>query len=200
MASHDPKAVLEYWLGPPVPEGTMPTTTKSWFGGGPTVDAEIRERFAASVAAAGAGELDSWLESPRDTLALLILLDQFTRNVYRGTPQAFAFDARARKVAREALARGHDRAATPVERTFFYLPFEHSEDLADQTLCIEKTREALAEAPEGMKKFLEMAVDYAIRHRVIIERFGRFPHRNAILGRESTPEEVEFLKTPGSSF
>ncbi|MCY1012744.1 DUF924 domain-containing protein [Nannocystis pusilla] len=124
-------------------------------------------------------------------MALVILLDQFPRNMFRGTPEAFASDAKAREVANAALDAGHEHALTQEERLFLYLPLEHSEELADQERCVELMR-ALDETP--------MWLDYAVRHRDVIARFGRFPHRNAVLGRESTAEECEFLMQPGSSF
>ncbi len=197
----DAATVVEYWFGAvELPPDTTPTTTKLWFGGGPAVDAEIRDRFGALIESAGGGKLDAWAESPIGALALLVLLDQFPRNVYRGTPKSFGFDEKARAIAKAAIARGHDMALPPVMRTFFYLPLEHSEDLGDQHSAVEKFR-AAAEACSGdVRKFMDMGVDYALRHQRIIERFQRFPHRNATLGRESTPEEIAFLKEPGSSF
>src|SRR5205814_10592390 len=127
-------------------------------------------------------------------LALVLLLDQFSRNLFRGDARAFAQDAHARDCARQALARGDDLGFLPVERQFLYMPFEHSEELADQDLAVEKMRALEAfEQTRGLARWAE-------RHRDVIRRFGRFPHRNAILGRESTPEEIDFLKQPGSSF
>ncbi len=127
-------------------------------------------------------------------LALVVVLDQFSRNLYRNDPRAFAQDAHARECAREAIARGDDRHSLPVERMFLYLPFEHSEDRGDQVRALElmTSIDEFAET-RGMSQ-------WAMKHKVIVDRFGRFPHRNACLGRESTPEEAEFLKTPGSGF
>ncbi|WP_338089144.1 DUF924 family protein [Nannocystis pusilla] len=146
---------------------------------------------SASCTRAASGALDGWGAAPRGALALVILLDQFPRNMFRGTPEAFASDAKAREVANAALDAGHEHALTQEERLFLYLPLEHSEELADQERCVELMR-ALDETP--------MWLDYAVRHRDVIARFGRFPHRNAVLGRESTAEECEFLMQPGSSF
>ena len=127
-------------------------------------------------------------------VALVVVLDQFSRNLYRGAARAFAQDAHARECAREALARGDERGLLPVERQFLYMPLEHSEDLADQERCVELMRSLEAYEPtRGL-------TEWAIRHRDIVARFGRFPHRNAALGRASTPEEIEFLKQPGSGF
>jgi uncharacterized protein (DUF924 family) len=161
-----------------------------WFEKDSAFDADIRARFAAAAAQAMAGELDHWAETPDGSLALILLLDQFPRNIHRGLPQAFAGDARARQVADAALARGYDRAMPAERRLFFYLPFEHSEDLPDQVRSL-RLFEALGN---------EEQLDYAVRHHVIIERFGRFPHRNAVLGRASTPAELAFLTEPESSF
>jgi uncharacterized protein (DUF924 family) len=180
-------AVLEFWFGSP----GSPEFGKSrnvWFKKDEAFDAEIINRFGAIHACADAGRYDAWQATPKGSLALIILLDQFPRNMYRGQPASFASDAHARRIARNALAHGFDRGVLPVQRTFFYLPFEHSEDIADQRL--------------SLKLFNQLGAnqDYARRHYDIVARFGRFPHRNAILGRESTPEEAEFLKQPGSGF
>jgi uncharacterized protein (DUF924 family) len=160
-----------------------------WFRKDDAFDREIRERFLPLYEQAAARAFGSWLETPPECLALVIVLDQFPRNMFRGTARAFAADALAREAARAIVAQGWDRAMRPAQRLFAYLPFEHSEQLADQDLSCEL-----------MKGFDEELVRYAERHRDIIRRFGRFPHRNAALGRASTAEEVEFLKQPGSGF
>jgi len=160
-----------------------------WFVKNPDLDAEIRRRFQALAEEAAAGKLDGWLDGPRSCLALVILLDQFPRNMFRGEARAFAADVRARAAARAILEHGWDKAMTPSEQLFAYLPFEHSEALADQEL-----------ACQLMKEFDAKQREYAERHRDIVRRFGRFPHRNGILGRQSTPAEIEFLKLPGSGF
>ena len=162
---------------------------KDWFVKKPELDAEIRQRFHALHGEARSGALDAWLEEPRACLARVILLDQFPRNMFRGDARAFATDALARAAAREILARGWNDRMTPSEQLFAYLPFEHSESLEDQNLSCEL-----------MKDFSPEQRQYAERHRDIIRRFGRFPHRNSSLGRQSTPAEIEFLKLPGSGF
>ena len=177
-----PGDVLAFWFAPGMAE--------RWFKPDPAFDAEIAGRFGALVGPALAGELDAWGETPDGALALCLVLDQFPRNVWRGTARAFSCDARARQVATAALAAGHDREVPADRRLFFYLPFEHSEDLADQERCMS----LMAALPDPE------LLDYARRHRNIVARFGRFPHRNAILGRASTAEEIEFLQEPGSSF
>ena len=174
--------VLAFWFGELRPE--------DWFNGGDEVDSRIRERFLDLHEALRERVPDEWRASARGTLAAVIALDQFPRNVYRGDPRAFAADATALAVAREALERGFDRELSEDERKFLYLPFEHSEDPAEQARSV-----ALFSTLGD-----ESAVDYARRHKVIIDRFGRFPHRNGILGRPSTPEELAFLREPGSSF
>ncbi len=171
-----------------------------WFGGGPTVDAEIRERFAHSHAAAVAGALESWLALPLGRLALVILADQVSRHLFRGDPRAFAQDALALGWATDGIAAGIERDLRAIERMFLYLPLEHSESLADQQRSVALFRSLAASvAPEERAAF-DGFTEYAERHHAIIARFGRFPHRNAILGRSSTPEEIAFLREPGSSF
>ena len=177
-----PDHVLSFWYSD--------TARKQWFARSDAFDAAMREALGELHTRAAAGALDDWAATPRGALALVILLDQAPRNLFRGTPQAFASDGAALRHARAAIDAGLDRSLVEDERIFLYLPFEHSEDLADQDRCV-----ALCSALEA-----PMWRDYAIRHRDVIARFGRFPHRNIILGRESTPEELEFLKQPGSSF
>ena len=183
--------VLLFWFGPPGERGKR---QERWFVKSDAFDREIRERFLPLHEAAAAGKLARLKETAADCLALIVLLDQFPRNMFRGTPRAFATDALALDAARHAVRAGFDRNMLAVERMFTYLPFEHSEVLADQELACELTRPLDVIEP-GLD-----AHRYAVAHRDIIQRFGRFPHRNAILGRASTPEEIEFLKGPGSSF
>jgi uncharacterized protein (DUF924 family) len=186
-----PDEVLLFWFGGPAERGTP---QKRWFEKNEAFDRAIREHFLPLYEQAAAGKLSHWKEKPRDCLALIILLDQFPRNMFRGSARAFAADPLALEAARHAAARGFDRGMLPVERMFAYLPFEHSEALADQLQACELTKplDAFEESREAHR--------YAVLHRDIIQRFGRFPHRNAVLGRASTPEEIEFLKAPGSSF
>lgn len=183
--------VLFFWFGPSAERGKP---HKRWFEKSEAFDREIRERFLPLHEDAAAGKLSHLKRSAADCLALIVVLDQLPRNMFRGTPRAFATDRLALEAARHALACGFDADLLPVERMFAYLPFEHSEVLADQTLACELTQ-PLAAFPETAE-----AHRYAVLHRDIVLRFGRFPHRNAILGRASTPQEIEFLKGPGSSF
>jgi uncharacterized protein (DUF924 family) len=177
-----PQDVLDFWFSE--------EAKKSWFEKTDAFDTTCRERLGIAAEAAKAGALDHWAETREGALALVILIDQVPRNIYRGTPAAFGSDAKALAVAKDAIARSFD-AATPSDmRNFFYLPFQHSERLEDQE--------------RGMELYATNDVDDGLRwmraHRDIIARFGRFPHRNAILGRDSTPEELEFLGQPGSRF
>ena len=193
--------LLELWFGDSDDDAdTARNRSDLWWGQSAETDEMLSARFGQAAAAAAAGVLDHWTGSPRGRLALILLLDQLPRVVHRGTPGAFAQDGKARRVALKGLASGADRLLRPVERVFFYLPFEHSEDLADQQRSVELFRELAAAVPGALKRTFDFFFDFAVRHQEIIERFGRFPHRNAILGRESTPEEIEFLKEPGSGF
>jgi len=175
-----PDDVVGFWQG---------AGPKRWYKKDADFDAEILARFLATCEAAAAGKLSAWEDTPTDALALLIVLDQFPRNMFRGSARAFSADALARAVADRAIARGFDQEIMPPMRTFFYLPFEHSENIADQERCI-----ALARATDDAD-----TVKWAELHADIIRRFGRFPHRNAALGRNTTVEEQAFLDSGGFS-
>ncbi len=187
------KPILEFWFGHPDEPG-YGKPKAFWFSKKPDFDQELASRFHQDYQKAAAGHLDDWVDLPKTCLALILLLDQFPRNMFRGTPQAFATDWEALSAAHHAVAQGYDREFLPVQRWFIYLPFEHSENLEHQRRCI-KLFQQLSHDPESAG-----AIAYAFRHQEIIQRFGRFPHRNSILGRTSTPEEQEFLKQPGSIF
>jgi uncharacterized protein (DUF924 family) len=175
--------ILGFWFAPGMAE--------RWFVKDDAFDDEVRRRLSAHYERAAAGRHDDWRATARGCLALCILLDQVPRNLYRDDPRAYATDAAALAVTRHAIAEGFDRTLSQSERAFLYLPLEHSEDLAHQEHCVHLMR-ALDEDPQWC--------DFAERHRDVIARFGRFPHRNAVLGRESTGAEAVFLKQPGSSF
>ncbi|HZI03072.1 MAG TPA: DUF924 family protein [Archangium sp.] len=192
MASVDD--ILTFWFGRPSEPGYTEPRGR-WFEQEPAFDAECAHRFLATQERAAAGELKAWRDEPRGALALLLLLDQFPRNLFRDSARAYATDALALEVARHALARGLDVTLPPVWRWFFYLPFEHSEDIHDQRLAVSLFEALVPQHPASAE-----ALESARRHLDIIARFGRFPHRNARLGRESTPEEAAFLQEPGSSF
>ncbi len=184
-----PDAVLNAWFtdGPD-------TQRTAWFTKDPAFDETLRTGFADALQEARQCALDGWAETPSGALALIILLDQVARNIHRGNPESFAGDAQALKLARRLAEAGDDRRLTPTQRIFAYLPFEHSEALADQDRSV-ALFESMRDAPE-----MQSVIDFAHRHRAVISRFGRFPHRNAILGRVSTPEEVAYLAQPGAGF
>ncbi|MEO1374914.1 MAG: DUF924 family protein [Cyanobacteria bacterium J06635_10] len=185
--------ILDFWFGSP-DESDYGKPRKAWFAKEPEFDEELRSRFLTDYEKAAGGHLDEWKDSPLDCLALILLLDQFPRNIFRETPQAFATDWEALSTAHQAIAQGYDRKLLNVQRWFVYLPFEHSENIDHQRQSV-KLFQKLSGDKESAK-----AIESAIRHRSVIERFGRFPHRNIILGRPSTPEEKEFLKEPGARF
>ncbi|WFF41315.1 DUF924 domain-containing protein [Salinicola endophyticus] len=177
-----PQAVCDFWF--------ETLSAKQWFAKDAALDGEIAERFGATLAAAARCELWHWRDSPTGRVAEIVVLDQFSRNVHRDTPAAFAQDPLALALAQELIARGEDTALPLAQRIFAYMPFMHSESLAIHARAV-----TLFDTP-GM----EAQLDYEHRHREIIQRFGRYPHRNAILGRVSTPEEIAFLRQPGSAF
>ncbi|MCM1982870.1 DUF924 family protein [Lyngbya confervoides] len=188
-----PQAILDFWFGDPgSPDYGQPR--KFWFMKNPDFDQSIRDRFLAVHHQAMAGQLDFWGDHPEGSLALLIVLDQFSRNLYRGQPQAFTADSKARAIAQQALEQQFDQRLLPVQRWFIYLPFEHSEAWSDQQLSLQLW--------QGLKNHLPSsdALRYAQKHAEVIRRFGRFPHRNSILGRPNTPAEQDFLQQPGSGF
>jgi uncharacterized protein (DUF924 family) len=176
--------ILKFWFG----EGSDPDYAKRWFAPNAVFDQACRNGFLADYERAAAGELDLWQDRASGALALILLLDQFPRNMFRNSARAFATDSRALAAAKAAIARGFDRALSAQERAFIYLPFEHSENSADQDYSVQLFLVLASEHPE-MAEY----IGYAEGHREIIRRFGRFPHRNRVLGRISTPEEMEFL-------
>ncbi|MFL6671788.1 MAG: DUF924 family protein [Massilia sp.] len=187
--------VLDFWFLPPGAEGHG-QARKEWFRKDPRFDEAVRTRFGALIAQAVAGGLREWdAAGPQGTLARIVVLDQFTRNARRGTPAMFEGDALALAAAQKLVECGADRELAPVQRVFAYLPFEHAEDARMQERAVELFTQ-LAHSHPGFAREL----DYAHRHRGVIARFGRFPHRNQLLGRASTPEELAFLRQPGSGF
>jgi uncharacterized protein (DUF924 family) len=185
-----PETVLDFWF-----QGEPERFRDSWFRADATFDAVCVSRFAEVLRDARAGALDHWADTPEGALALVIVLDQLSRNIHRGRLDAYAADTQALAVARAALARGFDRKLGPVQRVFLYLPFEHAESVAEQDLAV-----ALFETLRGGFEGADATIDYAHRHRDVIRRFGRFPHRNAILGRDGTQEEQSFIAEQGSAF
>lgn len=196
----DATAVLEFWFGDPRDPDNARKRGRFWFAPTSAEDLSLRERFADLHETARRGGLDHWTAGPRGTLALILLLDQFTRSLYRGTASAFADDARALIVSREGMARGFDADLGVVERAFWYMPFQHAEDLAVQRESTALYRTLLAQSPAPFREFSANAYDFAVLHCEIIERFGRFPHRNDLLGRPSTVEEKAYLDNGGHRF
>lgn len=196
-----PQDVLAFWLGAyPLEPAAMARVQAQWFQKNNAFDAELRERFVPTIEAALAAQLGHWAQSDDGWLALLLVLDQFPRNAFRGQPRSFAGDPLALAHAVEGIAAGLDQKVPPMARIFCYLPLEHAEDRSLQSRAVALFT-ALAAAPDAEPKaFFVNTLDYARRHQDVIERFGRFAHRNAILGRPSTPEEEAYLKQPGSGF
>src|ERR1700728_415228 len=199
--------VLFFWFGPrPYTAARIHQHARLWFGEPdapeitPQTDDLIRERYANLTLAAERGELSAWESSPRRRLALILLLDQFPRNIYRGTARAFAQDLQALSLAVSGMQFGADATLDPVERLFFYMPLMHAESPDVQDESAAAFRRLLDEAAAELHRIFESNLQYAVAHRDIITRFGRFPHRNLALGRDSTPEEVEWLATAGKDF
>jgi len=201
--AHDPRIdeLLGFWFGDSDDDAAAASSqAKLWWGHDPAADAEVRRRFEGLAELAAAGWFDDWAATPQGRLALVLLHDQVPRNVWRGTPRAFATDARARWLVCEALGTDEEVNLRPIHRVFLYLPLEHAEDVAMQHECVRRMTELAATVPASWREAFALFVDYAERHRDVIARFGRFPHRNAILGRGTTADEAAFLAQPGSSF
>jgi uncharacterized protein (DUF924 family) len=186
-----PEEVLGFWFGREGEPG-YGEFREAWFRKDPDFDREVRDRFEELYEAAAAGELDGWRDEARSCLALVIVLDQFPRNMFRGDPRSYAADRKAQETAEYAVDRALDRELPEFQRMFLYMPFMHSENLEHQRRSVELFRALGGDEAD--------ASDYAVRHMEIVERFGRFPHRNEVLGRQTTSEEAEFLTQPGSSF
>ena len=196
-----PEGILRFWFGEdPASAASNPDCARLWWSKQPAVDALMRERFGPLLPQVCSGALDAWASDPAGRLALILLADQFTRNIHRGTPQAFALDPIARRLSIEGFAIGSFEGLLPIQRLFATMPLEHSESLADQDRCVSLVRSLRDEVSPTERGSFDSFVDFAERHREVIRRFGRFPHRNAVLDRTSTPEEIAFLQTPGSSF
>lgn len=192
------KAILDFWFGKAT-EPDYGRYRKAWFIKDAAFDEQIHRRFLAD-AQKGADEVyESWKSQLPSAVALVLLLDQFPRNLYRGQSRSFATDPQALALAQNLVEGRRDRDLIPAHRFFVYLPFEHSETMQHQNRCVALMEELIGDFPDLDKGF-KSGLDYAIRHRDVIERFGRFPHRNHILGRHSTPAELAFLQQPGSSF
>ena len=193
-SDNDAQAVLDFWFAAEG-EPEHGAVRDLWFRKSFDTDRQIAERFGPLIEQALRGELEAWVTEPRSALAQIVLLDQFTRNTFRDTPRAFAGDKRALAAAMAMVGSRQDENLLPVQRVFVYLPFEHAEGMVMQEEALRLFSRLVVGAPE-----LQNMLDYAQRHHDVVQRFGRFPHRNVILGRQSTAEEIEFLKQPGSRF
>jgi uncharacterized protein (DUF924 family) len=204
ISAHD---VLFFWFGPrPYAAARVLQHARLWFGEPdspeitPQTDELIRDRFAELTAAAERGELSAWESSPRRRLALILLLDQFSRNIYRGSVRAYTQDLQALSLTVSGMQHGADATLDPVERLFFYMPLMHAESLEVQEESVAAFRRLLEEAPADLHRTFDSNLQAAVQHRHIIQRFGRFPQRNRVLGRDSTPEELAWLTDEGRQF
>ncbi|MGE0115194.1 MAG: DUF924 family protein [Steroidobacteraceae bacterium] len=194
-------AILDFWFGDDANDAVVAQKQAAlWWSKNEAADAEIKQRFETTVQAAAMGSLTVWSETPLGRLVLILLTDQVPRNIYRDTPRAFAFDALARNWCKAGLEQRLDLQLRPIQRVFYYLPLEHSESRDDQQRSVQLYRELASAVSPEMKSVFDGYLDFARRHQAIIERFGRFPHRNQMLQRVSTEEELEFLQQPGSAF
>lgn len=193
--------LLEWWFGSAEsPDDIAADKGKLWFGKRDSQDLEAQTRFGDWVGQALAGGLTDWAQRPEGWLALVLLLDQLPRMIFRDTPKSFSGDLRAQALVAQGIAADFDRQLRPIQRVFIYLVFEHCENLAVQNEAVSRFIALVDEQPEADRAVFADNLDYAERHQKVIARFGRFPHRNRVLGRESTAEEIEFLSGPGSRF
>ena len=200
MKRDSAQLILDFWFGDLNDQNSHAEQAKIWWGKNVEIDQYIDQHFQQDVLNAMNGKYQHWLTAPKSTLALIILLDQFTRHIYRNTPKAFAYDALALKSAKLGLSLDYDKQLSIFEQAFFYMPFEHAENLAEQERAVSLFYQLYQRSPAHQKDALAHYHKSANDHKAIIERFGRFPHRNEILNRISTLEEQEFLKGPNSSF
>lgn len=194
------ESILNFWFADIGDGFEIGQQQALWYGGGEALDQDIREQFAPWLQSAKADLLKDWCNTPQGTLALVLLLDQFSRNIHRGDGEAFAGDAQALAIVKEGVENGVDLQLTWVQRSFFYMPFEHSEQLSDQNQAVELFEQLLLQAPNSGEKYLQSSLRFAIHHREIIQQFGRFPHRNESLQRESTVQELAYLNSGGARF
>jgi len=194
------KTILDFWFGEIKDGLIVEDRNKFWFMPNADVDSTIRDKFEDLVRQAGSNKLKSWQSTVKGSLALIILLDQFTRNIYRGFSKAFKYDSIARTICTEGIKNGTDKKLEIIERCFYYLPLEHSENLEDQDRCVKLFEELLVRVDKTKISLIKNSLDYAVLHRSIIEEFGKFSHRNKILNRESTQQELDFLLKEGIKF
>lgn len=198
-----PSDVIAFWIGDAASSAEEAgVRNKMWFAKSEDIDAEIRVKFLPLLETLAAGPLaDDWAErGTSERLAAIIVLDQFSRNLFRGSPRAFSQDALALRLCKEGLSLREDLTLSEAERIFFYLPLEHSEDIGDQTRAVEMFSALVKDARSEFRQLAETTLEYAYAHKAVIEQFGRFPHRNAVLARETTPQEAAYLAKPGSGF
>ena len=197
-----PKEVLDYWFADAAEAGPdkLNAHFQRWFQGGKETDQEIKDRFGNTVDQAAGGKLPEWENSVDGILALIILLDQFTRNVYRGTGKAFAFDAKAFRLSQKLIESGEDRKLAWPQRGFAYMPMQHAEDRDIQAKGVDTFAGLVDDVPDDLKKIVTGFLSSAREHKAIVDQFGRFPHRNKVLGRESTEEELAYLATGAKRF
>ena len=196
-----PEAILNFWFGDSLSSlGTVAARVQLWFAVNAEFDREIKDRFAPLPERALRGEFDTWSHRSESALALILVLDQFPRNLFRGSAQAFTFDSKALEIATIAVDAGFDEELVPLQASFLYLPFEHSEEPTDQDRSIELFEHLVKRAPPELAPTFRQFADYGRRHRDVVQRFGRFPHRNGVLGRESTPDELAYLESGGETF
>jgi uncharacterized protein (DUF924 family) len=193
--------ILDYWFGQAVDDVDCANQKASlWWGKSPDVDADIRERFEPMLQLLVNGGNRYWLQFPESRLSAIIVLDQFSRNIFRDSPAAFSADLLALNWCLSGIHDKLEKQLRPIEQVFFYLPLEHAEDLSLQHLCVERFQQLVEEVPSSQRETFEGFLDYAEQHAAVIEQFGRFPHRNEVLGRESTLGELEYLAQPDSGF
>jgi uncharacterized protein (DUF924 family) len=196
-----PEAILDFWFGDSLrSSGAVAERVGLWFAANAEFDREIGNRFASLPERALCGEFDAWLRRSESALALILILDQFSRNLFRDSAGAFMFDAKARETAAVSLDAGFQDELEAIQAVFLYLPFEHSEEAADQERSVTLFEQLVSRAPPGLERTFQNFADHARRHRDVVQRFGRFPHRNAVLGRHSSPEELDYLDSGGESF
>ena len=196
-----PESILNFWFGDKLDTvEAIIERSAVWYVTDSSFDEQIRERFGELLSLAQQGQLSDWLKEPRSCLALVVVLDQFPRNLYRESPRSFVFDRMALQVAVNAIDRGFDLELAPIESTFLYLPFEHDEDIESQNRCVSLFQGLVNRSPSELRRQFESSLSFAVRHRDVIERFGRFPHRNRLLARRSTEEELRYLESGGETF
>ncbi len=197
----NPDHLLTFWFADAVTDAQAAEKRYAfWFEAGPHIDAQLRDRFSGVYAQARSGGLQAWQTAARSCLALVIALDQLPRNLFRGTPAAFGTDLQAQQICQYGLEKMYLTQLTPVEQAFFLMPLQHAEDITLQEASVRHCKTLLAQAPSEWHAFLSSWLDFAHKHLTIMQRFGRFPHRNAILGRRSTPDEQAFLDSGSGSF